>query len=39
MLQGTPIEEPVVKHGPFVTSTKAEIQSAIRDYSSRSSAG
>ena len=32
MLQGQPIGEPVVKHGPFVMNTKAEIHQAIRDY-------
>lgn len=32
MLQGQPIGEPVVKHGPFVMTTKAEIHQAIRDY-------
>ncbi|MDB4961877.1 MAG: hypothetical protein JWP01_1876 [Myxococcales bacterium] len=32
MLQGQPIGEPVVKHGPFVMTTKTEIQQAIRDY-------
>lgn len=32
LLQGQPIGEPVVKHGPFVMTTKAEIHQAIRDY-------
>ncbi|HEY4056700.1 MAG TPA: pirin family protein [Kofleriaceae bacterium] len=32
MLQGKPIGEPVVQRGPFVMNTKAEIQTAIRDY-------
>jgi hypothetical protein len=32
MLQGRPIGEPVVQHGPFVMNTRAEIQRAIADY-------
>ena len=32
MLQGRPIGEPVVSHGPFVMNTRAEIAEAIRDY-------
>ena len=32
LLQGQPLGEPVVKHGPFVMNSKAEIQQAIRDY-------
>ena len=32
MLQGKPIGEPVVQHGPFVMNTAAEIHQAIRDY-------
>lgn len=31
-LQGLPIDEPVVQHGPFVMNTAAEIQETIRDY-------
>lgn len=32
MLQGRPIGEPVVQHGPFVMSTRAEIEQAYADY-------
>ena len=32
LLQGRPIGEPVVKHGPFVMTTRDEIRETIRDY-------
>ena len=32
VLQGKPIAEPVVKHGPFVMNTEEEIQRAMQEY-------
>ncbi|MDH3468447.1 MAG: hypothetical protein OES26_21515 [Gammaproteobacteria bacterium] len=32
LIAGKPIGEPIVREGPFVMNTKAEIASAIRDY-------
>ena len=33
MLQGKPIDEPVVQHGPFVMNTQEEIRDTMQDYS------
>ena len=32
LLRGKPIAEPVVQHGPFVMTTRAEIAQALADY-------
>ena len=32
MLQGRPIAEPVVQHGPFVMNTRAQIEQTMQDY-------
>jgi len=34
VLNGEPIEEPIVSHGPFVMNTEAEIRQALIDYQS-----
>jgi redox-sensitive bicupin YhaK (pirin superfamily) len=39
MLQGRPIGEPVVKHGPFVMNTREEIERAYSDYQAASFGG
>jgi redox-sensitive bicupin YhaK (pirin superfamily) len=32
ILQGKPINEPIVQHGPFVMNTQSEIQQAMNEY-------
>jgi quercetin 2,3-dioxygenase len=32
LLAGRPLNEPIVQHGPFVMSTREEIEEAISDY-------
>ncbi|WP_298479875.1 pirin family protein [uncultured Maribacter sp.] len=32
LLQGKPIKEPIVKHGPFVMNTEEEIKQAMKEY-------
>jgi redox-sensitive bicupin YhaK (pirin superfamily) len=39
VLQGMPIAEPVVQHGPFVMNTREEIQQAFDDYHSTAYGG
>ncbi|OED43667.1 hypothetical protein ACH42_09515 [Endozoicomonas sp. (ex Bugula neritina AB1)] len=34
LLGGTPLNEPVVQHGPFVMNTHDEIRRAVMDYRS-----
>ncbi len=34
LIAGQPIKEPIVRHGPFVMNTKAQIKQAILDYQS-----
>ena len=34
LLNGKPINEPIVSYGPFVMNSKEEIEKAIRDYKS-----
>ncbi len=34
LLSGTPLDEPIASHGPFVMNTEAEIHQAIKDYQS-----
>ena len=31
-IAGKPLKEPIVQHGPFVMSTKAQIQQCFRDF-------
>ena len=32
VMSGTPIDEPIARHGPFVMNTKAELIQAVQDY-------
>ena len=34
LLNGAPLDEPIVGHGPFVMNTQEEIVQAINDYNS-----
>ena len=34
LIAGRPLREPVVQYGPFVMSTREEVEQAVRDYQS-----